>query len=224
MLKFILLCLFLSGCATPVLRQTARTIRTQIRQGNYQQALKVVQAEKSYKEKKTRLLFHMEQGLIYHLMGRFQKSIDHLGQAKSIHQKLYTISLKKKLQTILTNETVDIYYGEVFERSLLHFYQALNHFSLYQRGSLLLPEGKEMMVKKLSQQEKRSHLLSSRAEVVSWDSFLDSQQESRRGKSIFKNDLLSKTFGAFIHETLDTPSENQVALQLYKDAKKILFR
>jgi len=223
-MKFILLCLFLSSCATPVIRQTTRTIRTQVKQGNYKQALKFVQTEKSYKEKKSRLLYHMEQGLIYHLMGHYQKSIDHLGKAKSIHQKLYTISLKKKLQTIITNETVDIYYGEVFERSLLHFYQALNHFSLYQRGSLLLPKGKEMMIKKLSQQQKRTHLLSARAEVVSWDSFLDSQQESRRGKSIFKNDLLSKTFGAFIHEALNSPSENQIALQLYKDAKKILFR
>ena len=196
----------LQSCATPVLRQTARNIRREVTSGNYQKALKVILNEPTFKEKKTALLLHMEKGLLFHLMGNTKESLNHLSKAKSIHQKLYTVRLKKKIQTLVTNETFDIYYGSVFERSLIHFYLTLGHFKLYQKS------------------QKRNHLLNARAEVVSWDSFLDTQQKTRRGKSVFKNDLLAKTFGAFIHETIGTKKELGIALRLYKDAKILLFR
>ena len=76
---------------------------------------------------------HMEQGLLYHLMGKTEDSLKHLSKAKNIHQKLYTISIKKKIQTLVTNETFDSYYGSLFERSLIHFYLTLGHFKLYQK-------------------------------------------------------------------------------------------
>ena len=226
LIKFILFSFLLSSCATPILRKTSQEMRSEILQGNFKKALKIVQAEPSFKEKKSQLLYNMEQGLLYHLMGHYKQSLFHLSRAKEIHKKLYTIALKNKLQTLVTNETFDLFYGEVFERSLLHFYLALNHISLYQKGQVRVPapEGKKPLIKKLSDKEKRTHLLSARAEVVAWDSFLDSQQISRRGKSVFKNDLLAKTFGAFVHETINTPTELQIALQLYKDAKILLFR
>ena len=196
----------LQSCATPVLRKTARNIRREVKSGNYQKALKVISSEPTFKEKKTSLLLNMEQGLIFHLMGKTEDSLRHLSKAKSIHQKLYTVSLKKKIQTLVTNETYDIYYGSLFERSLIHFYLTLGHFKLYQKS------------------QKRNHLLNARAEVVSWDSFLDTQQKTRRGRSVFKSDLLAKTFGAYIHETIGTKKELGIALQLYKDAKILLFR
>ncbi len=196
----------LQSCATPVLRDTTRNIRREIKTGNYQKALNVILSEPTYKEKKTSLLLHMEQGLLYHLMGKTEDSLRHLSEAKNIHQKLYTISIKKKIQTLVTNETFDSYYGSLFERSLIHFYLTLGHFKLYQKS------------------QKRNHLLNARAEVVSWDSFLDTQQKTRRGRSVFKNDLLAKTFGAYIHETIGTKKELGIALQLYKDAKILLFR
>ena len=206
-LSFLLILIsLLQSCATPVLRQTARNIRREVKSGNYQKALKVVLSEPTFKEKKTSLLLHMEKGLIYHLMGKTEESLRHLSKAKSIHQKLYTISLKKKVQTLVTNETFDIYYGSLFERSLIHFYLTLGHFKLYQKN------------------QERNHLLNARAEVVSWDSFLDTQQKTRRGRSVFKNDLLAKTFGAYIHETIGTKKELGIALRLYKDAKILLFR
>ena len=120
---FLIFTFFLHSCATPTLRQTARNIRKEIKSGNYEKALNVVLKEPTFKEKKTSLLFHMEQGLLYHLMNKTEKSLQHLSKAKDIHQKLYTVSLKKKIQTLVTNETFDIYYGSLFERS-----QGVNHF------------------------------------------------------------------------------------------------
>ena len=73
--SILILSLFLQSCATPPLRQTARNIRKEVKSGNYEKALKVVLSEPSFKEKKTSLLLHMEQGLIYHLMDKTEESL-----------------------------------------------------------------------------------------------------------------------------------------------------
>ena len=70
---FLIFTFFLHSCATPTLRQTARNIRKEIKSGNYEKALNVVLKEPTFKEKKTSLLFHMEQGLLYHLMNKTEK-------------------------------------------------------------------------------------------------------------------------------------------------------
>jgi hypothetical protein len=168
----------------------------------------------------------MERGLIYHYDKKYRLSSKLLTKAKDLHQKFYTISLEKKLQTLITNETSDNFYGEVYERSMIHFYLALNHFLLYQRGFEFIPKkkGKPLKKRQFNENEKNVKLRSAAAEVRAWDSFLNSQQESRRGKSVFKNDMLAKTFGAFIHEITGEHNELQTALQLYKDAKVLLYK
>ncbi|MDO9183931.1 MAG: hypothetical protein Q7U04_16060, partial [Bacteriovorax sp.] len=71
---------------------------------------------------------------------------------------------------------------------------------------------------------KRDDLFRARAEVLAWDSFLNSIKEDRLGKSIYKNDLLLKIYGAKIHEMIGTREDRQIALQLYKDAGDVLFK
>jgi hypothetical protein len=44
------------------------------------------------------------------------------------------------------------------------------------------------------------------------------------GLAVFKNDLMAKLFGATVHEIIGSPSDRRIALQLYKDAREVLFR
>jgi hypothetical protein len=74
------------------------------------------------------------------------------------------------------------------------------------------------------QEKKKQYLEKARSEVIAWDSFLSEMKDERMGKALFKEDLLSKIFGALIHEAQDKASDRQIALQLYKDAKTIFFR
>lgn len=93
----------------------------------------------------------------------------------------------------------------MYERSLIHFYLSLNSILAYQKT------------------KKRDDLFRARAEVLAWDSFLASVKEDRLGKSVYKNDLLLKLYGAKIHEIINTREDKQIALQLYKDASDVLL-
>ena len=150
----------------------------------------------------------MEEGLVWHEKKQWIKSIDAFSRAKEISRNLYTKSLKKKIKTIIANDTYDNFYGESYERSLIHFYLVLNYYLLSQR-----------------QKDTSSHyLLKARAEILDWDSWQTSIREERLGKTVFKYDLLAKVFGGMVHENIGGTQEMAIALQLYKDAKEILFR
>ena len=194
---------FAVSCASSGLKERD-VLRKLVVQKDFTEAQELLKNSEFYKKERNQLLFFLEKGMIHHLAGEFEKSALDFEQAKVVHQKLYTKSISKKAATFLTNDSTDNYYGQIYERSLLHFYQALNHFILYQQGD----------AKKLR---------AARAELLAWDSYMESIRTKRLGRTVFKQDLLAKTFGAFIHESLNTSADDQIALQLYKDAKRILL-
>lgn len=225
-----LLTLFVSCSSTGV--KEREKLRSYFLKGEYQKAHELIKTTKSYKEKKSRLLFYLEEGLIHHAQGNYYQSILSFEKAKDISQKLFTKSVTKKAKTWIVNDTSDNYYGASFERSLIHFYLALNHALLYQRGfyeeyQVKDKNGKDLKkipAKKLSKNELSREIMAARAEILAWDSFLSDLKNEKMGNSVFKNDLMAKTFGAYIHEMIGTYNDNQIALQLYKDAKILLFR
>ena len=50
------------------------------------------------------------------------------------------------------------------------------------------------------------------------------EYEKLANKPAYKSDIIAKLFGAFIYETNGNNEDKQIALQLYKDAKTVLFR
>lgn len=173
----------------------------------------------------------MEKGLLLHSAGKYYQSSEVLEEARDLGRKLYTTSISNKVQKLIANDNYDIYYGERYEISLIHFYQALNHLLIAKQGfyeAYEVKEGKDgirkIPQKTLTASEIRSREMSSRAEVLAWDSFLTNLKTQRKGKSVFKNDLLAKVFGAYIHELIGTKTDLQIALQLYKDSHKLLVR
>jgi hypothetical protein len=229
-IQYLFILLILASCATGG-RKDREALRGLVAKGQYNDALKHIKASRFFQNKDTKLLKHYEKGLIFHLMGSYYQSILELEKAKELGKKLYTVSLSKKAKTLVTNESYDIYYGTKYEQSLVHFYLALNHYLLYQKGEYesytkLIKKEKPLVVKKkaLSKQEKRNELYKARAEIVAWDSLLTTWRNERSGRKIYKNDLMAKVFGGYIHETIDTINDRNIALQLYKDANKLLFQ
>jgi hypothetical protein len=219
--------LIITSCATKGRKERAE-LRELFNSRQFPKAQEFLGSAEFYKDQKQALLKYLELGLTHHAAGQYYQSVLALNKAKEIHQQLFTISLSKKAATLVTNDTVDQYYGEPYERSLIHFYLALNHYLLHQRGTYesYIPEGgKEPIAEKiLTPSERNTEIQAARAETIAWDSYLDWLQKDRTGKSVFKNDLLAKTFGAFIHEAMGSRNELQTALLLYIDAKKILFQ
>lgn len=195
----------LQGCSSGG-REDRKELRTFFQTGSYDLGLQYLEKSKFYQDKDEKLLTLMEKGMLLHSKGDWENSSLVLDEARSLSSQLYTISLSKKTEKTLLNDNYDVFYGEIYERSLLHFYLSLNSILNYQKT------------------KKRDDLFKARAEVLAWDSFLTSIKDDRLGKSVYKNDLLLKIYGAKIHEMIDTREDRQIALQLYKDARDVLFK
>ncbi|MFA6237788.1 MAG: hypothetical protein WC635_10710 [Bacteriovorax sp.] len=196
---------FLQSCSSGG-REDRKELKHFFVTGAYDQGLEYIEKSKFYQNKDEKLLTLLEKGMLMHAKGDWESSSRTLDEARGLSAQLYTVSVSKKAEKALLNDNFDVFYGEIYERSLLHFYLSLNAFLNFQKTG------------------KRDDLFKARAEVLAWDSFLSSIKEDRLGKSIYKADLLLKLYGAKIHEVIGTREDKQIALQLYKDAKDVLFK
>ena len=78
------------------------------------------------------LLYHLERGALLHYAGRFVESNEELSVAEELVEDLYTVSLSERTLTMLLNDEVEAYSGEIYERNYLHYYRLLNYIALEQ--------------------------------------------------------------------------------------------
>jgi hypothetical protein len=216
------------SCATKG-RKAANKITVLVAQGKYDEAAGMVKSKNYYPGKESRLLKLVQLGLLKNLKGEYKQSLDFFNQAQELSDQLFTVSISKKAKSFITNDVKDNYYGEKYERSAIRFYLALNHFLLFEKGTYeALPPSKKgekgKKAKKLTTKERRFHLQAARATVMEWDSLLDSYKSVTAGKSVYKDDMAAKVFGAYIHERMNTRGDAQISRNLYKTAEKLHFR
>lgn len=231
-----LLLLLLVSCASLKRNRDAQNeLKKLTAQGDFTKAIELVKGDRFFPEERSALLKKLELGTLYYLQGQFYQSLKTFDAAKELSDKLFTESVTKKLAAAITNANQDNYYGEKYERSLLRFYLALVHYNLYESESYeayslfeKLDNGKlrekKIPQKTLSLKERRQHLFSARAMILEWDSLLSNYKDAYAGRGIYKIDLIAKIIGAFIHEQIGTRADRNIAKQLYKDAKGVLFK
>lgn len=205
----LILILLLGACASGGVKQRER-LRNLVSSGDTNGALAYLESEELFKEEKNKLLYHLEKGSILFEQGQFDQSIAEFELAKDLAAKLYTVSVSKKVAKTFTNDNSDNYYGEAYERSSIHFYLTMAHFAKSQTLS--------------DDAFARESLYRARAELLAWDSVLETMKQDRLGESVFKNDLLAKVWGAIIHETIGTRNDLGTAFILYTDAMDILLK
>ena len=205
----LVLLFILTACASGH-HMTATKMRQLLAEGNHEEAIRILEESALAKDTKSKLLYKIEKGLLAHYQADFETSIQALNEAKILLDELYTTRISGKLASSLTNDNADIYYGEKYEASMVYFYLALNYY--LQAEQEINPEQSKVLS------------LKARSEILAWDSFLTEMKIDRAGKAVFKEDLLAKTFGALVHESQQNQNDKQVALQLYQDAREILFK
>lgn len=191
-------------------RKTSIEMRKFVAAGQYAEAIEYLNASPLATDEKSKLLLFTELGLIEHYRGNYEASSAALTQAKAIVDELYTTRVSGKVASVFSNDNADFYYGEKYEASLVYFYLSLNS---YMQG-----------IQETDPAKRKVYLLRARAEVVDWDSFLNEIKQERLGKVVFKEDLLAKVFGGLVHESQGTLNDDQIALQLYKDASDVFFK
>jgi len=127
----------LFACATP--RALRSELSRLLGEGKYTEAAKVVEGAKTtnYKEKNA-FLYYLDLGMLLHDAGRYNDSNQAFEQAKRVSTELFTKSVSQEASTFLTSDNARPYYGEDFERALVHVFSALNYVFLGQGGEALV--------------------------------------------------------------------------------------
>jgi hypothetical protein len=229
----LLLVFFLLSCASGQ-REKRAELRTLYAQKEFDKAIKILEEPKLASDENLKLLLKMEKANIdFSRQNQYQANLE-FNEAIDLSKKLYTEKFSQIATTGIINDNIKDFYGEKFERSLLYFFASLTSMNLSQAGkreTYVLRTGQDKNIQEtvipeynLKPEEVRLARQSSRAQILAWDSFLSNLKNDNWGQNVYKNDLLAKIYGAFVHESMNISSDDQIALQLYKDAKELLAK
>lgn len=223
-----------SGCAGN--QKAILEYREMVQKKDYKAALAVMNSDKIYKDEESRLLKYLELGTLHLFSGEYYQAMTNFDKAHDLSDKLFTVSISKKMAGVIGNSSSDNYYGERYERSLIRYYQILAHYNLYEKGEYesyteemrdekgKVTASRLVAAQPLDEGKKRFHLTAAKSVLLEWNSILDDYKKTTGGEVTYKDDLLAKFVGAVLHKKADTLSDRQIALGLYKEAKNTIFK
>lgn len=97
---------------------------------DYDSACKLVQKSRKEYPKRNAALYYLDEGITFHLAGRYLESNKSFSRAESIMDELYTKSLSKEAASFLISDNTVPYRGEDFERAMVNLFMALNYAAL----------------------------------------------------------------------------------------------
>ena len=229
-IKYFCLCSCLSGCITSIeYRKHQETITNAMQNNNFDAVKQVIEKPDFHKEEQSIFLKNAETANYLFNTENYCQALDFFDKSYDNLQAQQTTDISSKLSSFFLKE-LDVYNGEIYEKSLIRFYQSLTNYNIYNNGKcevyLNLQNHKKdgqnvgLSGKILSDAEKRQKFSASRANILEWDSFLEGR-EIKKEDRFFSKDLLQKIWGAFIHEQQGSLTDKQIATQLYKDAKDV---
>lgn len=118
----------LAACASPA--DVNQQMLPHLESGNHAGALAVLESSEDDYGDKDAVLYHLERGMLHHYAGSYEESNESLERAKRLAELHYTKSITAEASTFLANDNTRPYYGENFERALLHAFGALNYQAL----------------------------------------------------------------------------------------------
>jgi hypothetical protein len=133
------LCLALipfAGCVSPT--NVNQRMLPFVQTGDFLSAVEVLEDSESAFGEKNAVLYHLERGMLYHYARDFAASNASFEIAKRLAELHFTKSITAEASTFLANDNTRPYYGENFERALIHVFGALNYQALYQVDEALV--------------------------------------------------------------------------------------
>ncbi len=94
--------------------------------GQSDQAIQILEGEKEEYGEHNRLLYLLDQGMVFHLAGRYVESNAALEKAYQLVEDQYATRIRDEAKAILINETQLPYEGEPFEHVWINIIKALN--------------------------------------------------------------------------------------------------
>lgn len=191
-------------------KKTTHNLIQLYKNGEFKQAEQTLAKSDLAKDKDSTLLKYLNQGSIFFAQEKYSEAIISFEKAIKFYDDLYTKKISKALKSFAVNDTFKDFKGNVHEISSAYFLKSLSHYLLFLHG------------KDLNRNERLRELRSARAQLLAWDSFWKTYRADVKNGSVFRFDMLAKIYGAFIHQAMNLRSDDQIALQLFKDANQIL--
>jgi len=226
--------ILLTACASKT-REQQTALRASLEKKDYAKAKEIISDPEFLSDKNNTLLKMMERGRTFFLAKDYYQALNEFNKARDLSEELFTVSMSKKASSAVVNDNADNYYGESYEKSLIRYYQSLTHHMLsveetYEAHTILEKGADDKLVsrvipeKKLSASEINFHRNASKNVLIDWDSYLSSLKSTTGGKVTYKDDLLAKLYGAYIHQSAGSNTDVQIAKDLYRSAKKVLLK
>ena len=104
----------------------------------------------------------------------------------------------------------------------MSFYK-LYSLKKYKTYEISKDNSKKILEVALNKKEISKYEQSTRSTLIAWDSFFQEIKRIKGNYSLSREDLVSKSIAARIHEQLGSRRDLEIALQLYKDSIAIFF-
>lgn len=121
---FILTAIFFVSCGS--YNQKIQRYYSQMEAGKYNAAYRTLDNISYLQKPRNKFLYYAEKGRMAHLVGLYDSSNNLLNEADNIAEVRFK-SVGDKVTGTLLNPMMQTYYGEPFERFMLHYYKALNY-------------------------------------------------------------------------------------------------
>ena len=125
----------MTGCATFYKR--TQSVQDSIAAGNFEQADKLLDKDKKWAENNHRVLYYMNRGMVFFMLGNYAQSNNYFNQA-DYYIEDYSKKFATEALALITNPMVKPYKPEDFEAIMVHYYKALNFIGLNDYESALV--------------------------------------------------------------------------------------
>ncbi len=126
-LLLLLILVTLPGCRTFYQRQ--QEFQHHFQSGNIEEAAQVLESDRRADNRRTRILYLMNQGVVQHMLGNYASSNDFFEDAYILGED-FRRNLGDEALALLVNPKVTEYRGEPFELLMIHYYKAMNFIQL----------------------------------------------------------------------------------------------
>lgn len=134
---YLFVCCIIIACATPTAYY--KNLNNLIVASRFSDAADLAERSKTKNyDEKNALLYYLDKGYLLHLSGKYEESNLCFEKAKTIAKDYFTKSITTEASTLLVSDNTRPYYGEDFERALIHIFCALNYIYLKKESDAIV--------------------------------------------------------------------------------------
>lgn len=233
--KGVVFALFFILCACSLASdyEAQRKMAQAVRSEDFDAAVQIASSDEFFSGDASRMIKYTDLGTAHYLKGNYYQALLNFDKAIALGREQYTKSVSRAIVGFVGGDALTDYPTPPYELSLLRFYASLTHLRLSETGVYeaytaddeKAPDGKRAVAeKKLDESEKRRHFNAARANILDWASLLSTYSAELAGEDTYKQDMLAKTWGAYVHDRYGSSGDRQIAKQLYRDVDKVLLR